>query len=415
MSYKTSNKSAAIAIALALGLTGFGMASPLRTIPWNGHIGAVSFTFDDALETQVLNLKPLLDALPDVHVTFFLTAFQDRLYENAAGFAALANAGHEIGNHTITHWHLTEETDEELEEDAIQFADTIEATLAKYGADVQVVSFATPFCENNDHVKTILNKRHMINRDCGFDGRNEWDVEPDWMSMNAKIWSRSGATVNEMLQALDTAAYIGNYPNTNPLEPKITGGTWVVFLQHDVSERLIDNYAINPDDIKALFERAIKNGLWVAPLGTVGAYHRAHFVFDKALMTKIDEGYSVKWSIPHEHMPKSVPLRVAIDTSRVTNATIVQDGKVIPPESDGTYIIEFMSKSLIIRTSKEIGLPQKVKRNKQAYSKFTLFDLKGNKLGTVNDFKVPESYPKGIYLIRAEANGMPTITKKVAR
>ncbi|SIO29002.1 polysaccharide deacetylase family protein [Fibrobacter sp. UWB11] len=417
---KTKNKSSKIALAcvFAFGLIGYCTAAPVKTVPWNGHVGAVSFTFDDALETQVLNLKPLLDAMPDVHVTFFLTAFQDRLNENAAGFAALAIAGHEIGNHTISHWHLPQETDEELEEDVVKFADTIEATLAKHGADVQVISFATPFCENDDHVKTIIEKRHLINRDCTYDGaRTKWNEEPDWMSMPAKIWSRSGATVNEMLNALDTAAFIGNYANANPLDPQITEGTWLIVLQHDVSERLIDNYAINPDDIKALFERAVRNKLWVAPIGTVGAYQRAHFVFDNALMTKTDDGYSVKWKIPNERMPKSVPLRVRIDTTRVSSKTIIeQDGKVLTPESDGSYIIEFMSKSLILKNTGEVSIPKAIKatQNKQAY-KYTLFDIKGHKLEKINDFAVPERYPKGVYFIRAEANGMPTITRKVAR
>ena len=417
MHYKTKHKSSRFALAcgLAFGLVGFSMAAPIKTVPWNGHVGAVTFTFDDALETQVLNLKPLFDVMPDVHVTFFLTAFQNRLIENAEGFAALAVAGHEIGNHTISHWHLPQELDEELEEDVVQFADTIEAVLAKHGADIQVVSFATPFCENSDNVKTFINKRHLINRDCGFHGRNNWDTEPDWMSMNAKIWSREGTSVNEMLSALDTAAYIGTFDNSNPLEPQITEGSWVIFLQHDVSTKMYDPYAINPNDIKTLFKRAVDNGLWVAPLGTVGAYHRAHFAFDKATATKTDNGYTVSWEIPHKRMPKSVPLRVRIDTSSVGNkATIEQDGKILTPESDGTYIIEFMSKSLTLRGVESIALP-KARQSIKAYTKFTLFNLKGKKLGTTNKFKVPQSYPKGVYIIQAESKGMPTVTKKVVK
>ena len=422
MYYKKANMSTAIAITcgIAFGLTGYGMAAPLKTVPWNGHIGAVSFTFDDALETQFLNLKPLLDAMPDVHVTFFLSAYQNRLYDNAEGFAALANSGNEMGNHTITHWYLPQETDEELEEDVVKFADTIETTLAKYGADVQVVSFATPFCNNGDHVKEFINKRHLINRDGGFDndGRNDWNTEPDWMSMKAKVWTRDGTSVNEMLRALDTAAFIGTFSNTNPSEPQITDGSWVVFLHHDVSEKQTDSYAINPDDIKTLFQRAVWNKLWAAPFGTVGAYYRAHFTFDNATMAKLDDGgYSVKWEIPHKHMPKSVPLRVRIDTTQVSSkTTLEQDGKTLTPESDGTYIIEFMSKSLIMRNTGEVSIPKAIKAQqfKAAY-RYTLFDLKGHMLGKVDGFKVPQSYPKGIYLIRAEAKGMPTVTKKVAK
>lgn len=419
MHYKAKYKSSRLALAcgLAFGLTSFSMAAPIKTVPWNGHVGAVTFTFDDALDTQFLNLKPLLDAMPDVRVTFFLTAFQNRLIENAEGFAALAIAGNEIGNHSISHWHLPQELDEELVEDVIEFADTIESVLAKYGADVQVVSFATPFCENSDNVKKYINQRHLINRDCGFDGRNAWNKEPDWMSMDAKIWSRAGTSVNEMLLALDTAAFIGNFDNTNPLGPQITEGSWVVFLQHDVSEKMYDPYAINPDDIKTLFQRAVKNNLWVAPLGTVGAYQRAHFVFDNASMNKTEDGYSIKWEIPHKHMPKSVPLRVRIDTTRISSKTVLeQDGKILTPESDGTYIIEFMAKSLILRNTGQVSIPKSVKvpQNKQAY-RYTLFDLKGHRLGKTDGFKIPQSYPKSIYLIRAEAKGMPTVTKKVVK
>ena len=419
MYYKKKNMSWGITLAcsLALGFIGSSMAAPIKTVPWNGHIGAVSFTFDDGLETQVLNLKPLLDAMPDVHVTFFLTAFQDRLNENSVFFAAVANSGNEIGSHSVTHWHLIQETDPELEDDVIKFADTIEATLAKHGVDIQVTSFATPFCENNDYVKKFINKRHFINRDCGFDGRNDWNTEPDWMAMNAKIWSRSETALKEMLSALDTAAYIGTYNNTNPLLPQITDGSWLVVLLHDVSEKLFGSYAIHPDDIKTIFERAVKNKLWVAPLGTVGAYHRAHFIFDNAPMNKIDGGYRIKWSIPHKHMPKSVPLRVRIDTTRFKGKmTIEQDDKIILPESDGTYIIEFMSQSLILRNTEEISLTKasKIKQNTKGY-KFSLYDLNGKPLGMVKDFAVPENFPKGIYLIRAEANGKPTITKKVVK
>ena len=57
MNYKTL----ALTSGLAFGLAGIAMANPIKTIPWNGHVGAVSFTFDDALENQIENLKPVLD------------------------------------------------------------------------------------------------------------------------------------------------------------------------------------------------------------------------------------------------------------------------------------------------------------------------------------------------------------------
>ena len=417
-----SAKTAVAAWSLAMSLAGFAAAAPIETVPWNGHVGAVSFTFDDAYENQVQNLSPILEELPDVHVTFFLTNMGNGLQKNAAGFATLAKAGHEIGNHTDTHAHLSGVSDNaELEKEIVQFADNIEKVMADNGAKIRVTSLATPFCENNDKVSAVIDTRHFINRDCGWHGRNEWDIEPKWLSLQAKIWTRSGATVEEMLSSLDTAAYIGNFSNANPWEVSVKGGSWLVVLNHGVTDDTGDDYAINPSDIKKLFQHALENDLWVAPFGTVGAYHRAHFIVDKAEKTETENGYTVQWKIPNEHMPESVPLRVKIDTKSVDeNAVVEQSGKIIKPENDGTYIIEFMSKTLTVRKPKDgednpqdstTALP-KLQQNNRNYTKFTLFDMNGNNLGPVDGFAVPAKFSKGSYIIRAEANGLsPKIVK----
>ena len=170
-----SAKTAVAAGSLAMSLAGFAAAdAPIETVPWNGHVGAVSFTFDDALENQVENLTPILKDLPDAHVTFFLTNMGNGLQKNAAGFAALANSGHEIGNHTDTHAHLSGISDNaELEKEIVKYADQLESVMADNGAKVRVTSLATPFCESNDQVRDVIESRHFINRDCGWHGRNE--------------------------------------------------------------------------------------------------------------------------------------------------------------------------------------------------------------------------------------------------
>ena len=423
MNYKTLALTSGLASGLAFGLAGNAMANPITTIPWNGHVGAVSFTFDDALENQVKNLKPILDELPDVHVTFFLTEMGNGLKQNAAGFAALAKAGHEIGNHAKSHGHLSGITsNEELEEEIVKFADTIEQVLAENGANTNVVSFATPFCENNNQVKIVIDSRHFINRDCGWHGRNEWDEQPDWLTLKAKVWTRSGATVDEMLSSMDTAAFIGNFEGANPWDVQIKGDTWLVVLNHGVTDDQGDDYAIDPADIKKIFERAIEDKLWIAPFGTIGAYYRAHFIIDQTIETPTEDGFTVDWDIPNVYMPKSVPLRVNIDTKSVgENAIVEQGGKAIKRESDGSYVIEFAEKSLRVRKAgagdePPTALPKAANiTNSTASTTYTLFDLNGNRLGTSNGFTVPAGYPKGMYIIRAEADGQPTISKKVSR
>ena len=421
--YKNRMRAAVVASCVSLSLAGYGMAeTPIKTVPWNGYVGAVSFTFDDALANQPQNLKPILESLPDVHVTFFLTDMGNGLKQNAAGFAELAKLGNEIGNHTKTHAHLTGVgSDSELEEEIVKYANTIESTLAEQGAEIQVTSLATPFCENNDKVKGVIGKRHFINRDCGWHGRNEWDAEPDWMSIQAKIWTRSGANVNEMLSALDTAAFIGDFGGAEPWEVQVKGGTWLVVLNHGVTDDTGDDYAINPSDIKKIFEHAIENKLWIAPFGTVGAYHRAHFIVDAATSTATDDGFTVSWEIPNEHMPKSVPLRVKIDTKSVDeNAVVEQAGKKIAPESDGSYIIEFMAKELKVRKPGANDIPDdsttaldKATFANPAYTEYTIFDLNGVWLGRTNGWIIPATYPQGKYIIRADAAGLPAVTRLV--
>ena len=410
-------------LALTFGLAGYTMATPIKTIPWNGHVGAVSFTFDDALENQVKNLKPILDELPDIHVTFFLTEMGNGLKQNAAGFAALAKAGHEIGNHAKSHGHLSGITsNEELKEEIVKFADTIEQVLAENGANTNVVSFATPFCENNNQVKIVIDSRHFINRDCGWHGRNEWDEQPDWLALKAKVWTRSGATVDEMLSSLDTAAFIGNFEGANPWDVQIKGGTWLVVLNHGVTDDQSDDYAIDPADIKKIFERAIEDKLWIAPFGTIGAYYRAHFIIDQTIAIPTEDGFTVDWDIPNVYMPKSVPLRVNIDTKSVGEKVVVeQNGQKILPESDGSYVIEYMAREIRVRKAgagdePPTALPKAANiTNSTASTTYTLFDLNGNDLGNVNGFEVPAKFPKGTYIIRAEANGQAPISKKVSR
>jgi peptidoglycan/xylan/chitin deacetylase (PgdA/CDA1 family) len=417
------NIKAVTACSIAFGLAGFSMASPIKTIPWNGHVGAVSFTFDDALENQVKNLKPILDEMKDVHVTFFLTEMGNGLKQNAAGFAALAKAGHEIGNHAKSHGHLSGITsNEELKEEIVKFADTIEQVLAENGANTNVVSFATPFCENNNQVKIVIDSRHFINRDCGWHGRNEWDEQPDWLALKAKVWTRSGATLPEMLSSMDTAAFIGNFEGANPWDVQIKGGTWLVVLNHGVTDDQGDDYAIDPADIKKIFERAIEDKLWIAPFGTIGAYYRAHFIIDQTIETPTEDGFTVDWDIPNVYMPKSVPLRVNIDTKSVGEKVVVeQNGQKILPESDGSYVIEYMARELRVRKAgagdePPSALPKAANiTNSTANTTYTLFDLNGNRLGTSNGFTVPAGYHKGTYIIRAEVDGKPTVSKKVSR
>lgn len=317
---------------------------PLKTIPWNNHRGAVSFTFDDGRESQLGNLAPMLDAMPEIKVTFFLSGItaQQRIHQ-IEGFAELLRKGHEVGNHTFDHPYLTEVGEPaELRRQILDYAENLE-TLFK-NVNCRISTFATPYCANSETVQECIGKRHFINRDCGWGGCYRWDEEPAWLSIMSKAWNRNETTVEDMNRLVDSA-----------LDPK--DGGWAILLNHGVEEDS-DEYNIDPKDMKEILEHARNGKIWVAPFGIVGAYYRAHFVMDATPVEMADGGYRMKWEMPHPHMPASIPLMVKIDDrwlaqafGSTENVVVVQGDDVIRADSNGFYTIEFTKRSLEILAS----------------------------------------------------------------
>ncbi len=305
---------AAVSFAAVSAISAF--AGPITTVPWNGHPGAATFTFDDGLHSQTTNLK-FLDNMPDVSVTFFVCTNTMDFSTNSQPHLDYAKKGHEIGNHTMNHKNLTEVSN---------YASEISGAAEKLrGMGLEATSLATPYCAQNANVKNAINQEHFISRGCGGGGLTGWNSEPDWMQIDSHYWQANGSNVNGFKGSLDQAA----------------GGKWHVQLNHGVAANWD---VISAADIKTLIEYAVSKDLWVASFSTVGAYLRAHFTIDKATATNTSNGFKVTWTSPHAHMPKSVPLRVKIQGAQ--GQTVSQKGKEVKPNSDGTYTIEFMALEL---------------------------------------------------------------------
>lgn len=71
-----------------------------RRIWPGGARAAVSLTYDDGLDSQLANAVPALDQR-DFKATFFLT--KENMEARLADWRAVAAAGHEIGDHTVSH------------------------------------------------------------------------------------------------------------------------------------------------------------------------------------------------------------------------------------------------------------------------------------------------------------------------
>lgn len=290
-------------------------AGPITTVPWDGHPGAVSFTFDDCEISQLNNLGEYFDKNDDIKVTFFLTGGMNA--GNQSKYFPMVEKGHEIGNHSKTHADLTNTNN--LKGEVTDYKHDLEQ---RSGAEV--ISFATPYCYYNDAVEAEIAKEHIVNRNCQGATKYKWDEEP--------IWER-----------ISSDCYQGNTQQSkgNMSEAK-QKNAWTVQLNHGVTGG--GGYSISKNDMISIMDEAKAQGLWRAPMGRVAAYYRAHFVIDKAASTDIDGGFKVTWKSPHSAMPKSVPLRVKIEGAE--GKTVKQKGKEVKAEDDGSFVIEFMDLEL---------------------------------------------------------------------
>ena len=114
----------------------------------------VSFTFDDVPRSAVINAVPLLGEY-GVRATFYvalgLSAVR-RCVRGEGDVRALAEHGHGIGCHTLSHYSLRRGTPEGLRDDAIAGRRALEAILE--GAPVE--HFAYPYGAIGPRAKTLL-------------------------------------------------------------------------------------------------------------------------------------------------------------------------------------------------------------------------------------------------------------------
>ena len=69
---------------------------------WNDKKCAVVLTYDDAMDVHLDNVVPVLDSL-GLKATFYITGKSSSLSARLPEWRAVANSGHELGNHTLFH------------------------------------------------------------------------------------------------------------------------------------------------------------------------------------------------------------------------------------------------------------------------------------------------------------------------
>jgi len=330
--------------------TQFVFAGAITTVPWNGYKGAASFTFDDGLQNQIDNVIPAL-ASRNIHASFFVVGSS-----LSNDWITAAKDGNEIGNHTQTHTNLpgldTTTVHSEIVEEAIY--------LRSLDPSIEAVTLAYPYCTTNTLVDSITNSENIIARTCGGNARFSWSSKPaNWMRLTSYIISDSTSIAN-LPGEVDYAAL---------------HKTWFVTLVHGVGAETGNT----PTQVVLdMFDRAISDSLWIGTYQQVAAYWRASFTMDTVKATTNATGWHLSWISPHTRMPKNVHLRIKLDSTTFGKTIyLYQNGQLIQPQSDGTYIIEFMNLQLDVSTTPSTSIQHKSQKMPAGLYHYRLENLAG--------------------------------------
>ncbi len=226
---------------------------------------ALSLTFDDARDSQLDVVMPIIEA-HGLRATFYVLPVP--VSRRQAEWQALVQHGHEIGNHTVSHpcsgnfgFSRTNALEEyslaRMEAEIDEASDRTERLLG-----VRPESFAYP-CgqsfvgrgEDRASYVPLVARRFCAARGYGSETSND-PRRCDFAHLEA--FTIDGRDARELVALVDQVG---------------STGRWVIMAAHDVGEG--GDQTVLADALEALCARAAQPDVWVAPVAEVANYLRA--------------------------------------------------------------------------------------------------------------------------------------------
>jgi peptidoglycan/xylan/chitin deacetylase (PgdA/CDA1 family) len=303
-----------------------------RVLEWNDHAGAVSLTFDDASPSQLSTALPELDAR-GIKATFYLVADPgDRdgmgkaLGDDLGAWRAAFGRGHELGNHSLRHRMPEGFTDEDYRLEISGARDILEKAFG-----VRPVSYAYPYVAITPRFKELLAADYV-----GVRGARDVHLglaeTPDWTDLPSVC----------ALTVTPAADYLGR------LRLAGEGASWCVFMFHAIEG---DPWGWQPVPLatyRSLLDAlGASPWLWTDTFANVASYLRAQKAceaagFPAASQTLRDakEFGRWTWECPVQ-VPPGTALKVKLGGAKAGTARVSQGGRVLKPEENGTYLVDF--------------------------------------------------------------------------
>jgi peptidoglycan/xylan/chitin deacetylase (PgdA/CDA1 family) len=293
-----------------------GSGSTVTVLPWAGFKGAVSFTFDDANQTQIdhySELEAQNDKGNNVRYTFYLITGKTAEIASSVWPKALKD-GHELANHTKSHLQTGDATTLGADADAAE-------TFLKSTFGTTAYSLAAPY--GTTTYQSVAVGRFLTNRGVG-DGGIAMTDNPDntatpssSLKFNLPCYiPATGAPASEMEGALNTT---------------VSAGKWKTMLVHGFTGG--NDGAYQPVDIKEFTTTVAwakaQGNIWLDTVVNVSAYWIAGSKFSKLTPTTSgsDKTWTWKTSDFSDHFPPGKYLRVKTDggTLKQGNTTLTWD------------------------------------------------------------------------------------------
>ncbi len=293
---------------------------PYEVATWKGFTeAAITYTFDDNSPNHYSVVIPMFNTY-GFDVTFYPVIDWS---PNWTTFQAAADAGHEIGSHTVSHPHLGELSDTLQNEELKDSQEEIDAGIT----DQTCYTLAYPYCEPSDD--TITSKYYIAARHC--QGEIETTTPDDFYNISSILCGGEGLIVTgeEFNTFADSAAGLNG---------------WSIYLLHGIDSD--GGYSpVTSEDLEGSLEYLDDNRdiFWVSNFVNVVRYIRERnavsltvtdMYADSILVQVTDTLDDVIYDYPvtfHRKLPSGWPL-----------AKVYQDG-----DSVETYIIETETETYI--------------------------------------------------------------------
>jgi peptidoglycan/xylan/chitin deacetylase (PgdA/CDA1 family) len=293
-----------------------GSGTTVTVLPWAGFKAAVSFTFDDANQSQIdhySELEAQNDKGNNVRYTFYLITGKTNEMASSVWPQALKD-GHELANHTKSHMQTGDVTTLGTDADAAE-------TFLKSKFGVTAYSLAAPY--GTSTYQEVAVSRFLTNRGVGDGGIA--------MTDNPDNTATPSSSLKFNLPCFIPATGASAAAMEASLSSTVSAGKWKTMLVHGFTGG--SDGAYQPVDIKEFTATVAwaktQGNVWLDTVVNVSAYWIAGYKFSKLTpaISGSDKTWTWKTSDFSDHFPPGHYLRVKTDggTLKQGNTTLAWD------------------------------------------------------------------------------------------